>query len=239
MSTVTPKWKLRRLAARGIRIVRRRAPQMPAVSAFLATLVPDAEAYIAGYDRTMRYQANWKKEMDEGRGATASLLKLIRAWMPLLRRDLPGFDASTFGDRPDVSDDVIEDGQRLASLVDEFRDERGLPVPYRTVLLELLGPALRMAVKERGEAEAADLQYQQHLAEVRRLAALLQKDLVALRQTLAVVVGRSDKDYLKLQVGYAATPDEDDDPDGPTPRQSMVAAAEKEGDDLQSGVGSS
>ncbi len=68
MSTVTPKWKLRRLASRGIRIVKRRAAQTPAVGAFLSTLVPNAEAYIAAYDRTMKYQASWKKEMDEGRG---------------------------------------------------------------------------------------------------------------------------------------------------------------------------
>lgn len=225
MSTVTPKWKLRRLAPRGIRIVKRRASEMPAVAAFVATMVPRAEAYVSAYDRTMKCQGNLKKEMDEGRGAVAALLKLIRSWLPLIKRDVPGFDASTFGDKPDLPDDVIEEAQRLACMIETFRDGKGEPVSYQQALLALLRPAMQLAVKEWTEAETADSQYKQHLAKVRALAVLLQKDLVAIRQTLSAVVGRDDKDYLKLQVGHAATPDEDDDPSGPTPPGPVEAAA--------------
>jgi hypothetical protein len=198
---------------------------MPAVAAFAATMVPHAEAYMSAYDRTMKYKRNLKKEMDEGRGSVAALLKLVRSWLPLIKRDVPGFDASTFGVRPDVPEDVIEDAQRLATMIEEFRDAKGKPVFYQQALLALLAPALQLAIKECTEAEAADSQYQQHLAKVRALAVLLQKDLVAIRQTLSAVAGRTDKDYLKLQVAHAATPDEDDDPDGPTPPQPVLAAA--------------
>jgi hypothetical protein len=38
---------------------------------------------------------------------------------------------------------------------------------------------------------------------------------VALRRTLVVVVGRSDKDLQKLRVERGGMPDEDDDPNGP------------------------
>lgn len=72
MSTVTPQWKLRRFSPRAVRIVKRRSTQSSAVAAFLATLVPKAE----------------------GRTAVAALLKLIQVWLPLLKRDIPGFDGS-------------------------------------------------------------------------------------------------------------------------------------------------
>jgi len=78
MSTVTPQWKLRRLASRGARIVKRRAPESPVIAAFVPTLVPKAEAYIAAYDKAAKYQTSWKKEMAEGRGGIAAVLKLMQ-----------------------------------------------------------------------------------------------------------------------------------------------------------------
>jgi hypothetical protein len=225
MSTVTPQWKLRRLAPRAVRIANRRAQQSPALAAFLATLAPKAEAYVAAYDHAAKFQANWKKEMAEGRSAVARLLKGIQSWAPLLKRDIPGFDGSTYGDNPEVPDDVIEDGERMMSVVEEFRDSLGAPLAYHKAALDSLGPLLQGAVKEWSEAEAADAEYQKDFAAVRAMADSLQRDLAAFRRTLMATVGRKDKDFQKLRVEHAGEPDEDDDPNVPVPPKPVVAAA--------------
>jgi hypothetical protein len=212
------------LASRAARIVKRRAPQSSVVAAFLATLVPKADAYTAAYDQAAKFQANWKKEMAEGRGAIAALVKVMQAWLPLIKRDIPGFDSGIYGDKPDVPDDVIEDGERLTSVIDQFRDNSGNPLEYQKGALDALGPAVQAAVKEWGEAEAADAQYQQMLAAVRAMADPLQQDLVALRRSLLATVGRNDKDYQKLRAERAGLADEDDDPNGPKPPKPVEAA---------------
>jgi len=208
-----------------VRIVNRRATESPAVTAFLATLLSNANAYIAAYDGATKYQSSRKKEMDEGRDAVAALLKVMQAWLPLLKRDIPGFDGGIYGDNPEVPDDVIEDGERLASVIDEFRDKAGNPLAYQKAALDALAATLQAAVKEWAEAEAADAQYQRSYAVVRATADSLQQDLVALRRTLLATFGRNDKDYLKLRVERAGYPDEDDDPNGPTPPKPVVPAA--------------
>jgi len=224
MSNVTPQWKMRRLDSRAARIVQRRAPQSPVIAAFLATLVPKANAYSAAYDKAAKFQANWKKEMAEGRSAIAGLVKLMQAWLPLLKRDIPGFDGGIYGDKPEVPDDVMEDGERLMSVIDEFRDGQGNPLAYQKAALDALGPAVQAAIKEWAEAEAADSDYQKAFAAVRELAAPLQQDLVALRRSLLATVGRADKDYLKLRAEQAGSPDEDDDPNVPMPPKPVEAA---------------
>jgi hypothetical protein len=87
----------------------------------------------------------------------------------LLKRDIPGFDGSTYGDQPDVPDDVIEDGERMASVIQEFKDAKGNPLAYQKAALDSLGPALQAAAKEWAEAEAADSQHQQLFASVRSM----------------------------------------------------------------------
>lgn len=101
--------------------------------------MPKAKAYIATYDKCVKYEATFKKEMIEGRTAVAGLLKQIQTWAPLLKRDVPGFDGSTYGDQAQVPDDVIEDGERMASVIDEFRDSKGNPLPYKQAALDVWG----------------------------------------------------------------------------------------------------
>ncbi len=225
MSTVTPHWKLRRLAPRAIRVVKRRATESPVIASFDQSLVPKANAYVASYDKCMKFEAEWKREMNEGRAANAALLKLIQSWAPLLKRDVPGFDSSTFGDQPQVPDDVIEDGERLVSVIEEFRDPKGNPLPYQKAALDGLVPALQAAVKEWSEAEAADSEHQRLLATVREQAEALQGDLIALRRILMVTVGRSNRDFQKLRAERAALPDDEDDPAAPLPPKPLLPAA--------------
>ena len=109
----TTQWKLRRLAPRAIRVQARRAGDSPVVAAYGPTLKPKAEAFITVYDAAARYTQTYAKEMEEGRGAIASLYNTMRGWMPLLVRDLPGFDASAFEADPAVPDDVLASAERL------------------------------------------------------------------------------------------------------------------------------
>jgi hypothetical protein len=92
MATVVPQWLLRRLASRFVRIVKRRAPQSPVIEAFLQLAVPKAGQYITVYNKCMKFDANWKREMADGRGAIVVLFKQILSWAPLVKRDAPGFD---------------------------------------------------------------------------------------------------------------------------------------------------
>ncbi len=224
MATVVPQRMLRRLASRFIRVAKRRASASPALESFAQTGVPKAEAFIKSYDKCQQYEADWKKEMAEGRSAIGALAVEVRTWVPQVKRDVPGFDSSTFVDRPDVPDDVIEDGERLLSTVQDYRDPQGKPLPYQGAAVEALGRALQAAAKEWAEAEAADSAYQQLLASVRELAVVMQAELVALRRTLVVVVGHADKDFQKLRVERGGFPDEDDDPNAPPPSKPIEAA---------------
>lgn len=216
----TPQWKLRRLAARAQRILERRSSESPAIAAFNNTLLPVATDFITTYDGVKRFNARWQKELREGHGAVADLVAAIRAWLPRLSKDIPHFDRSTFADTS-VPDDVIEDAERLRDTVEAHQElaaqsENALtPLPYAADLLGHLDPVYAAALKEWHEAEEANAQYQQALAATRALAGQLQRELVLFRETLVMLVGRSDVDYQKLRDARAATPDPEDDPNAP------------------------
>ncbi len=224
MGTTTPQWKLRRLAPRAARIVMRRAGESAALAAHAATFGKQSDAYVAAYDRAIKYAATWKKEMEEGRGAVGALLKAMQAWLPLVARDVPGFEAGIYGDQPQVPDDVLEDGERLLAVIDEARTAQGEALAYREQATASLGPLVQAAAKEWAEAEAADKEYQTVMANLRVQAADVQRDLVALRRTLLATVGRNDKDYQKLRAERAGYADEDDDPAGPPAVQPAAQA---------------
>ena len=224
----TPAWKLRRLAPRAKRVQARRSVDSPAVAAYASTLPGKADAYVAAYDASTKYENTWKREMAEGRGAIAALVKAIRSWTPFLARDVPNFDVSTFGDQPSVADDVLEDGERLATVFEEERDADGNPLPYKDAAIAFLTPLLTAAHKEWSEAEAADSRYQKLLAEVRATGAVFDIELQAFRRTLASEFGRTDKDFQKLRVERASHKDEEDDPAAPPPPAAVKPASADE-----------
>lgn len=221
MGTTIAKWMLRRLAPRALRVMKRRAASLPVVAAHMAQLGPQAEAYVAAYERAVKYAVAMRREMGEGRTAVTALQTQMQAWVPLLLRDVPGFDGRLYGDKPAVPDDVLEDGERLLSVIDEGRTAKGEALPYRRQALEAVGPALGAAIKEWAAAEAADREYQKVYSDMRALADGLQRELVILRLTLLAEGGCKDKDYQKLRAERAGYPDEEDDPTAP------VASAHK------------
>ncbi len=222
----TPAWKLRRLAPRAKRVHARRCNESPVLIAYSKSLPAKVDAFIAGYDAAAKYENTWRREMREGKGAVAALVKVVRGWLPLLVRDVPDFDASTFADKPDVPDDVLEDGSRLLDVIDAALGEDGKPLEYKDPAVQSLTAALAAANKEWSEAEAADATYQKLLKETRATGAVLDIELQAFRRSLAQVAGRGDKDFQKLRVERAAHKDDEDDPNAPPPSGPVAPAAQ-------------
>jgi hypothetical protein len=219
-------WKLRRLSSRALRVLDRRKEDVPAIAAYEPTLKPHAEAYRAKYDEAARYESMWQKEMAEGRSANAELVKLIRMWIPLVARDVPGFTGAGLLGKPEVPDDVLTDASRLINTAIDYQAvaEQENALPYLETLTSQLNAAVTAAAKETREAEDADQTYQSLLREVREAGAAFNQDLKAFRRTLGNAVGRSDRDYQKLRAERAHATDEDDDADAPpTPEPPPVA----------------
>lgn len=213
----TAAWKLRRLAARAKRVQARRSAESPILAAYSTTLPPKADAFITAYDTSAKYINTWRREMIEGKGAVAKLLADMRGWLPLLTRDIPQFDPSSFADKPDVPDDILEDANRLLDTLDSATDADGKSLDYAANAINLLNASLTAANKEWAEAESADSHYQKLLANVRASAAVFDLELQTFRRSLSHVAGRNDKDFQKLRAERASTSDDDDDPNAPPP----------------------
>ena len=213
----SPLWKLRRLAPRAKRIQGRRSDESPVIAAYSHTLPPKADAFVAAYDEAAKHDNTWRREMNEGKGAVAQLLAHIKSWLPLLERDVPQFQVATFGDKPDIPDDVIEDGARMLEILGESTDAQGNGLPYARTAADELNSALALANREWAEAEAADSTHQKLLERVRATAAVFDTDLQAFRRTLGHVVGRNDKDYQRLRAERVLHTDQEEEGDMPPP----------------------
>lgn len=227
MST-TSAWKLRRLASRAKRVQARRSSESPILAAYSNTLPTKADAFAAAYDEAAKYVNTWRREMKEGKGAVAQLAAQIRGWLPLLSRDVPQFDASSFADKPDVPDDILEDAHRLLEIFDEVTDADGKSLDYVDAAKTAINATLVAANKEWTEAETADSTYQQLLAAVRAAAAVFDLELQTFRRSLSHVAGRNDKDFQKLRAERASQSDEEDDPAAPAPPAPVSPTGEGE-----------
>jgi hypothetical protein len=208
-------WKLRRLAPRAKRVIERRKGDAPVIAAYEQTVIPAADRFMAAYDRATQIRGNWKLEAQERQEAVDALAVSLQCWAPLVIRDVKSFDRSAFL-QTSVPDDVIHDAEYLVALVLEHATKNAAPLLYQDALIIELNGKLDAAGKEHSEAEAADKDYQQCLADVRDKAQAFQTELTTFRRTLAALLGRSDKDYQKLRMERASRRDEDDDPAAPT-----------------------
>ncbi len=221
----TPQWRLRRLASRAARILKRRAGESAAAAKDAATFERQRQKYVAAYDDAVKYVATRNKELTEARQAGEALLKGMQIWVPLLARDVPGFEGGAYGDHPQVLEDVLEDGERLLTVIDEARTAKGEPLTYREQALAQLGPLVQTAAKELAEAEAANRKYQRLMARLREQAVPIERQLVVLRRALLAKLGRDDSDYQKLRVERAGYPDDDDEPGSSSAVQPPPAAS--------------
>lgn len=204
-------WKARRLASRSLKVHTRHSDKA-SIAAYAGSLVPKANAFITAYDTGSRYEATWKRDMQEGRGAMAALLGLINEWKPHVVRERPGFDVTTIADRPTVPEDLIEDGVKLAEQLE------AVPQPWAADAAAGLRAKATDAERETDEAAAADATYKEQLTLIRATKVEFEAELSRFRDSLKAALGTtSHPDYQKLRDDRAGVRDEDDDPNGPQP----------------------
>lgn len=214
-------WKARRLAPRAIKVVARHADK-PAIVAYTDTLGPKATTFIEAYDTAGKHEANWRREMAEGRGAMKALQTEIDAWKPHVGRERAGFDLTTIGDRPTVPEDLVQDAIALAEELDEVRAADGSAPAWATAAAVRIREKAALAERETDEAAAADSAHNEQLARVRAAKAELDAELSKLRDTLRVVLGRSHPDFQKLRAKKASASDVEDDPSAPPPSDPVI-----------------
>jgi hypothetical protein len=209
-------WKTRRLAPRAKKIVARHTDK-PAIFAFKSSIDRSADEYIVAYDTAGKYEATWRLELAEGKGAMTELKRVIDMWKPHLARERPGFDLQSIGDRPAVPEDLVQDGMAVAEELEVIVDPEGNTPAWATAAGTDTRAKATKAELETDEAAAADAIHNAQLAAVREKKAVLEAELSRLRDTLRAVLGRSHPDFQKLRADKAGTPDVEDDPNAPQP----------------------
>ncbi|HEX2574453.1 MAG TPA: hypothetical protein VH877_33195 [Polyangia bacterium] len=219
---VSPNWKLRRLAPRAKRVQARRARDAQTIAAYAGTLPGKADAFIRAYDAIVKYESTWRRVLREGHRALARLEEVLHVWLPRLGRDVPGLDVASFTGGPDAPDSLLGHADRLLTLIEDHRDRRGAPLPYKDGALIEIQSALALAHRRWTEAEAIDARYQHLLRDMRLSYTAFDAELKAFRRSLCSAFGRSDKDFQKLRIEHATEFDEDDDVDAPLPPPALL-----------------
>jgi len=198
MQTLIPFWKLRRLAARARRVIVQFKAKAASIAAYEQPLELASTSFITTYDRLRLLQVARATELAQGKLAVDLLYRLMRSWIGLVaaNRSISGFDASEYGDNPEVMDDVINDGKSFVEIVQQHADK----IVNSDVLLEEVGGALEVAIKEWSEAESLRQEYQELVEENRKNAEILHELLVAFRSTLRLTIGRANPAYQTLRV---------------------------------------
>ena len=218
----SPFWKLRRQASRSIKVFGRHSA-VPSIGAYASSIVPTANAMIGAYDAVRAYQATWKREMGEGRGAMKVLLENVNLWKPHVARENPSFDLSAIADRPDVPEDLIEDALRLATELGNVRAGGAAP-EWATAAKAGLVRLTEAAERETDEAAAADARWTELQRALDSAASAFDATLQNFRRGLRAALKRSHPDYQKLRAEKAAERDEDDDPNAPQPAPAVTPA---------------
>lgn len=221
----SPYWKLRRLAARALRVLARNKGEHNVILAYEDTLKTNAEAFISAYDAAATYEITARAEMKEGKAAITALASTAQSWMPLVQRDVPSFAAAEVNLKGGVPDDIIQNADQLHDIVTDYKDASDKALPYQTTCLKALDDALKKAIAQWTEAEKADTNYQELLSATRKMGSIFDEDLMAFRRTLASVLGRSDNDYQKLRAKRVHLDDDDDDASAPAVPSAVSSAA--------------
>ena len=98
--------KLRRLAARSIRVLNRHKEAAPAVGAYVGSLDTSAQAFVAAFDQVHSSRPARGASRSTGKEGTEHLVKTLRMWIALVDKDVPSFDRSNYLMRPVVTDDA-------------------------------------------------------------------------------------------------------------------------------------
>jgi hypothetical protein len=207
------------------------------IAAYAQTIGGSAQTFREVYDRALARQGTQGVRSAAAREKVKTLRKKLRGWVSMLASEVD-FDATQYGDNPNVPDDVMNDVDQFLIFVAELEDERGEPFGFSEALRTDLEPALAEARASMGEVGTGAAGRSSLTEELRDSAQAFTRDLVSFRRALAAHLGRSHADYQKLRTAKAQTPDADDDQiaddmppaDEPTPEEALEDAAAEGGE---------
>lgn len=203
-----PNWKLRRMVPRALRVLGNHKGSFEELKAIELTLVPAAQRFVELYD-TARVSETPRREVSESRKALRRLELGIRRWTGIVTRDIPGFTLASFLDGDALSDDLIGGAERFLEVVRGFKGSNGEAPSYVADLLARVTPLLEEATQSWDAAQNHMAAERELLRQTRAAAALVQKELVALRRTLRATLGSTHRDYQVLRIVRVAQ-DEDE-----------------------------
>jgi hypothetical protein len=203
-----PQRRLHRVAVSSGNVVRRHSDN-PVIAAVGETLLPAAELFVTAHTALEVARTTQTALVAESAAATEALDRTLSAWLGPLGRDVPGFDATAYGQNPEVTLEVIADGRRLLEVVQAHESS----LTYAEQLVQALRSAIEVAEAAHTRAQDARIELQRKQAEVRKLAVALQRHLIALRRAVRVELGSRHHDYQRLRVsrGRADAPEVDED----------------------------
>lgn len=201
-------WKLRRMVPRALRVLNDHKDGFEELKAFEVTLVPAAKRFIELYDAS-RVSETPRSEVIDSRKALRRLELGIRRWTGIVTRDIPGFTLSSYLDGESLSDDLIGGAERFLEVVRSFKGTNGEAPGYVADLLARVTPLLEEATKSWDAAQTHMAAERELLRQTREAAAVVHKELVALRRTVKATLGETHRDYQTLRMTRVAQ-DEDE-----------------------------
>jgi hypothetical protein len=215
MTEVVAMWKMRRLQSR-VRLVAERHHDATSLAVCAQNTLPILRDFCDAYDALCRSEIPWMKDGPGGRLAVYNLVLTARLWMPMVVRDVPTIDRANYLDSP-VSDDILDDIERLITILRDSRLTDGSTLPYRENAVDELNLALRVAQLKWQEAEATLPEYGGQMRRLRTLANQAHAQLRQFWQAAAFTLSYLNDEYLLLLPSRAGHVADDDERDAPFP----------------------
>jgi hypothetical protein len=185
--------RLRELAPRARQVVEQHKGLHPGIAEAATTVEPAATAFIKVYDDAVEFHTAQSREMEQGKESLAVLEREIRSCLAIVYHRLPGADVNDLDGTVETPNRLISDGYKVITLLAKAEVSQGEALKAR------LEVALKAAEAQWLKAQEARMVLQQRQATVREHAIALNKELVALRRLLHVVVGTHHLAYQTLR----------------------------------------
>lgn len=194
-------WKLRRLAARVLRVLERHAGLDPALGSFQGTLGLAAQGFIDTYDGLRALGVTADRELAQGKQAVELLGTKLISYSAQIEATgkIEGFKRTDYDGAASVPDDVISDAEVFVDVVKRQVDDDPESLPMAQSMLDDMVAALEAAKKEWAEADGLRADYRALLEQNRENAKMLSGLLVAFRKALGRILGRAHPDYQTLR----------------------------------------
>jgi hypothetical protein len=199
--------RLRDLAPRARQVVEQHKELHPGIAEAATTVEPAATAFIKVYDDAVEFHTAQSREMEQGKESLAVLEREIRSCLAIVYHRLPGAEVNELDGSVDTPNRLISDGYKVITLLAKAEISQGEALKAR------LEAALKAAEAQWHKAQEARMVLQQRQATVREHAIALNKELVALRRLLHVVVGTHHLAYQTLRTSRASGPVEENEED--------------------------